>query len=101
MTVVILGAGIGGLSTAYYLLKKQAQKIILLEASNRVGGWIRSDHFESGVILEQTEFVQYCLVPQLRRTDLYTLMVNYTRYLPVSNRYSAVSHHSPSLWPDR
>lgn len=38
---IIIGAGISGLSTAYYL-KKAGQNILLLEASERVGGVIQS-----------------------------------------------------------
>lgn len=55
---VILGGGIGGLSAAYYLLKKRhsAAKPILFEAGNRLGGWIQTNYplgektirFESG-----------------------------------------------------
>lgn len=55
---IILGGGIGGLSAAYYLLKKgnSAAKPILLEAGNRLGGWIQTNYplgeksirFESG-----------------------------------------------------
>lgn len=53
MTVVILGAGIGGLTTAYYLLKLTNYKIIVVESSNRIGGWIRSERYPNGLILEQ------------------------------------------------
>ncbi|XP_063360128.1 protoporphyrinogen oxidase [Cydia amplana] len=43
----ILGGGLGGLSTGYYLLKNNlltsnALKLYLLEASNSCGGWIKS-----------------------------------------------------------
>lgn len=53
MTVVILGGGIGGLSTAYYLLKSSTHKVVLIEATNRLGGWIRSERQPSGLVLEQ------------------------------------------------
>ncbi|KPJ05442.1 Protoporphyrinogen oxidase [Papilio xuthus] len=44
---VILGGGIGGLSTAYYLPKNNISnnnnlKLLLLEATNYCGGWIKS-----------------------------------------------------------
>ncbi len=52
MTVVILGGGIGGLSSAYYLLKSTKYKVILIEASNRLGGWIRSEKHPTGLVLE-------------------------------------------------
>ncbi|XP_065206015.1 protoporphyrinogen oxidase [Planococcus citri] len=53
MTVVILGGGIGGLSAAHYLLKNTKHKILLLEASSRLGGWIRSEKQDNGLIFEQ------------------------------------------------
>lgn len=55
---IILGGGIGGLSAAFYHFKKFGNKenIKLFEATNRFGGWIRTDRsridknvrFESG-----------------------------------------------------
>lgn len=51
---VILGGGISGLSAAYYAANNARNSaIILLEASNRVGGWIRSKKSPSGAIFEQ------------------------------------------------
>lgn len=55
MKVAVLGGGISGLSSAYYLLKSGAEKlsqVILIEASNRVGGWIDTKRFDDGVIFE-------------------------------------------------
>ncbi|KAF5300067.1 hypothetical protein FQA39_LY11259 [Lamprigera yunnana] len=53
MNKVVLGGGISGLSAAYYLRKKfPFQKITLLEATNRIGGWIKSTSHE-GYIFEQ------------------------------------------------
>lgn len=55
---IILGGGIGGLSAAFYQFKRfgNKQNIKLFEATNRFGGWIRTDtsridknvRFESG-----------------------------------------------------
>ena len=39
--VIIVGAGISGL-TAGYLLKKAGHKVVILEASNRAGGRIQT-----------------------------------------------------------
>lgn len=51
---VILGGGLGGLSAAYYYIKKYPQKIcVLLESSDRLGGWIRSYPTRSGPTFEQ------------------------------------------------
>lgn len=51
MDVVVLGGGISGLSTAYWL-KKMGANVLLLEASDRVGGWIRSTSVQ-GVLFEE------------------------------------------------
>ncbi len=40
--VVIVGAGIGGLTLAYYL-GVAGKRVTILEQSNRVGGWLRSE----------------------------------------------------------
>lgn len=51
---IILGGGISGLSAAYYAANDaKIASIVLLEASNRVGGWIRSRSSPSGAIFEQ------------------------------------------------
>lgn len=52
--VIILGAGISGLATAWYLHKTGLPlEIVILEKSGRVGGWLHTDHttgfhFEKG-----------------------------------------------------
>ncbi|XP_011873466.1 PREDICTED: protoporphyrinogen oxidase [Vollenhovia emeryi] len=51
---VILGGGISGLSAAYYAVNEaRLSSVILLEASSRLGGWIRSKSSPSGAIFEQ------------------------------------------------
>jgi oxygen-dependent protoporphyrinogen oxidase len=51
--VTILGGGISGLSAAYYLSRLAPQlRIRLLEASDRVGGWIKSEHVSDNVLFE-------------------------------------------------
>lgn len=48
-SVAILGGGISGLSAAYYLSKASPKtKILLIESSKRVGGWIRSQRVPPG-----------------------------------------------------
>lgn len=49
--IVIIGAGLTGLSTAFFL-KKKGYNILLLEENNRVGGAIRSHH-QDGFIFEE------------------------------------------------
>jgi oxygen-dependent protoporphyrinogen oxidase len=52
--VIILGAGISGLTTAWYLSKTgQPLEIVILEKTARAGGWLHTDHttgfhFEKG-----------------------------------------------------
>jgi oxygen-dependent protoporphyrinogen oxidase len=40
--IAVVGGGITGLATAYYLSKKQDINVTLYEASNRLGGWIQT-----------------------------------------------------------
>ncbi|KAG7191148.1 hypothetical protein KM043_007174 [Ampulex compressa] len=50
----VLGAGMSGLSAAFYALKyPKLGNIVVLEASSRVGGWIRSHQSPSGIIYEK------------------------------------------------
>ncbi|XP_033334431.2 protoporphyrinogen oxidase [Megalopta genalis] len=50
----ILGAGISGLSAAYYALQNAKMvPITIYEATNRVGGWIHSIKLPDGTIFEQ------------------------------------------------
>lgn len=52
-SVAILGGGISGLSSAYYLLRKSLSKglnldrVYLLEESSRFGGWLHSKPIEN------------------------------------------------------
>lgn len=51
--VAVLGGGIGGLSTCYYLSKStHVSKVVLLEAAARFGGWINSTRREDGAVFE-------------------------------------------------
>ena len=55
MTLTVLGGGIGGLSTLYFLSLRQnlSRQIKLYEASSRYGGWVHSkSHEETGVVFE-------------------------------------------------
>ncbi|XP_058504191.1 protoporphyrinogen oxidase [Solea solea] len=52
-TVAVLGGGIGGLATAYYLCKSpQITKVIVLESSSRLGGWLWSTRRSDGAVFE-------------------------------------------------
>ena len=50
----VLGGGISGLTAAYRLLNrvKDPSNIIVLESSNRVGGWVQSCVTEHGAVFE-------------------------------------------------
>ncbi|XP_067617661.1 protoporphyrinogen oxidase [Eurosta solidaginis] len=49
----VLGAGISGLSAAYYLLQRFGYPATIFEASNRIGGWIRTErHKDKGFMFE-------------------------------------------------
>ncbi|XP_078664553.1 protoporphyrinogen oxidase-like [Branchiostoma floridae x Branchiostoma belcheri] len=53
-SVAVLGGGITGLSAAYYLSKAPhlINKVVLLEGSSRLGGWLQSTRTEEGAIFE-------------------------------------------------
>ncbi|CAN8014472.1 unnamed protein product [Ixodes persulcatus] len=54
-TVVVLGGGITGLATTHYLTslgKDVVKKVILVERTARLGGWIRSSRFPDGTVYE-------------------------------------------------
>jgi oxygen-dependent protoporphyrinogen oxidase len=58
-TIGVLGGGISGLATAFHLARRiptsYPAKIILIEKSNRLGGWIQSDNVDvqgNSVVLE-------------------------------------------------
>uniref|UniRef100_A0A4W2G9U8 Protoporphyrinogen oxidase n=1 Tax=Bos indicus x Bos taurus TaxID=30522 RepID=A0A4W2G9U8_BOBOX len=52
-TVVVLGGGISGLAASYYLSRAPCPpKVVLVEGSERLGGWIRSVRGPDGAIFE-------------------------------------------------
>lgn len=54
-TVAVLGGGIAGLSSAYFLSRlplSNVSKIVVIEGSNRLGGWIQSERLQDGTVLE-------------------------------------------------
>ncbi|KAB1260158.1 Protoporphyrinogen oxidase [Camelus dromedarius] len=52
-TVVVLGGGISGLAASYHLIRASCPpKVVLVEGSKRLGGWIRSVRGPDGAIFE-------------------------------------------------
>lgn len=53
-TAVIIGAGASGLASAFYIQKflPKFSKVIVLESSKRVGGWVNSTQHPDGCIFE-------------------------------------------------
>ena len=52
-TYFVLGGGVSGLAAAWNLARKDRKiKVVLLEATQRVGGWIRSVKTRQGGIFE-------------------------------------------------
>uniref|UniRef100_A0A8C5VXE7 Protoporphyrinogen oxidase n=1 Tax=Microcebus murinus TaxID=30608 RepID=A0A8C5VXE7_MICMU len=52
-TVVVLGGGISGLAASYHLSRAPyPPKVVLVEGSERLGGWIRSVRGSDGAIFE-------------------------------------------------
>lgn len=53
MSYVVAGGGLGGLATAHYLSKLPGtRKIVILEASSRIGGWVQTSTMDDGVYFE-------------------------------------------------
>lgn len=51
--VAVLGGGIGGLAAAHYLRKSSPHtKVLLLESSSRLGGWLWSTRRSDGAVFE-------------------------------------------------
>lgn len=54
MSYAILGGGISGLSAAFYLNNLRiASRILVIEATHHLGGWINSYRNENGTLFEQ------------------------------------------------
>lgn len=52
-TVVVLGGGISGLAASYHLSRApRPPKVVLVEGSERLGGWIRSVRGPGGAVFE-------------------------------------------------
>ncbi|TRY76568.1 hypothetical protein TCAL_00132 [Tigriopus californicus] len=53
MSYVVAGGGLGGLAVAHYLAKlPTTRKILILEASSRMGGWVQTSTMNDGVYFE-------------------------------------------------
>lgn len=51
--VVVLGGGVSGLAASYFLLKNYGIPTAIFEATNRIGGWIRTEnHRDKGFLFE-------------------------------------------------
>ena len=79
-TCVVVGGGISGLTAAWNLARKAKNiKVVLLEASQRVGGWVWSKKTRQGGIFElgprslrvvgNEGAISLAMVRQQRRTD--------------------------------
>ncbi|KAH9487680.1 hypothetical protein Btru_069863 [Bulinus truncatus] len=53
-TAVVIGAGVSGLASALYIQRSLPKfaKVVLLEGSNRVGGWVNTTIYPDGGIFE-------------------------------------------------
>jgi oxygen-dependent protoporphyrinogen oxidase len=55
--IVILGGGITGLASAYFARQRFPTSLIsVIEKSNRLGGWIRSEKVKSTLVSEPSSF---------------------------------------------
>jgi len=54
MTLCVLGGGVAGLSAAYYALSNPGvRRVVVLESSSRLGGWIQTIRNSDGVLYEK------------------------------------------------
>ena len=54
MSLCILGGGVAGLAAAHYALQSSAySRIVLVESSARLGGWVRTIRHRDGVLYEK------------------------------------------------
>lgn len=84
----ILGAGISGLSAAYYALgNTRMAPLVILEASNRVGGWIRSIKQSDGTIFETG--------PRVMRANTYNVL-NLIEELGLSSKIIPIKVNHPA-----
>ncbi|WP_212006264.1 protoporphyrinogen oxidase [Chitinophaga sp. HK235] len=97
--VLIIGAGISGLSIAYELQKRQVPYLVL-EATNHSGGVIHSfnkDGYEldagPNTIAATPETLQFLQELGLEKEMLYASAVSKNRFLVRNNRLHAVSPH--------
>jgi len=88
---VILGGGISGLSAAYYALNDaRLSSVIILEASSRVGGWIRSRISPSGAVFEQGPRTLRIVGPAAKNT------LNLIEDLQLSDKLIGIKFNHPA-----
>lgn len=100
---IIIGAGISGLAVAYYL-QKLGKPYLILEASDRVGGYLQSVRegnylFEMAAnsILADTTIVDFLQEIGLSDEILYPNTTSNKRYILKNGRYCALPSSPPSL----
>jgi oxygen-dependent protoporphyrinogen oxidase len=100
---IIIGAGISGLALAYYL-QKLGKPCLILEASDRVGGYLQSVRegnylFEMAAnsILADTNIVDFLHEIGLTDEILYPNITSNKRYILKNGRYCALPSSPPSL----
>jgi monoamine oxidase len=93
--VIIIGAGLSGLVTAYKILKKEPTlKVIILEATDRIGGqiystrsgelgaqWIQSDHIHIQNLCQELNFKLVTWMSAAKCDIQLTMLEKYEIYL--------------------
>lgn len=89
---VILGGGISGLSAAYYAINDvRLSSVVLLEASSRLGGWVRSRKSPSGATFEQG--------PRTIRLDKAGInTLNLVEDLQLNDKVTHITLNHPAAW---
>ncbi len=102
LDVVVIGAGITGLTTAYYL-KKSGLKICLLEKSNRVGGVIHSNKVDNYLLeygpnsFQESDEIKELVTELNLNSELAIADSKMPRYVYFQNKLQKVPLSPPAL----
>jgi oxygen-dependent protoporphyrinogen oxidase len=83
MSVTILGGGIGGLSSAFYLASRSATKINLFEATSRLAGWMKSEQLDGYTFESSARTLRPKGVPGNTTLELIQMLEMENKIVPV------------------
>ena len=91
--VVIIGAGIAGISTAVNLKKRGVEKIVIVDSSEKVGGLKKASTVNCGIMCSQALYSPDPLAMELLRlSQEATKDIHYLKYDPSGSLYPCMTH---------